>query len=501
MDIYDGISPAAVNKKEQNKLSIAIGLCMVFFFVELIGGLATGSLALLTDSFHLLSDVISFAISLSAIFISRWKPGPKFNFGYHRAEVIGAFISLLIIWLLTAMLLYEAYERLQNPEPIKGTVMFAIALIGVIFNVILALTLHDFHPHSHENGDNETGQHHHHHSPQRDISSDVGRNEFAQVASNSEFPYYQNEDSKRNIFEAPLSPSGQSHSHQHSNMNLKAAALHVLGDLLSSLGVLIASLFIMVEELTNIPVDEENRKPNRFLIADPICTFIFSIIVIATTVPMMRQCLIIFMEACPKNIDTNEVSKQISFLPSVKRVLYVKCWSMTMNHPLIILGVEADLSTQTTESADTAQELSFFPAPEDMPANAEARLMADEISYSISETSDVPGLGDSGSSSGFNNGSEDESVPLFRAKNPDKLDSTFAQNQQNTLHDQSVSLREFMKTSQPNSNREDIVYIRAIEKRQNLLVRMIKRVLWRKFKIRGNNAYITIQLKTSRDFS
>lgn len=123
-------------QREKRKLSIAIGLCLVFFALELVGGLWSGSLALLSDSFHLLTDVISFIISLSAIIISGWPATRRFTYGYHRAETVGAFVSILFIYILTAFLLWEAIERVQNPVPINGTMMFVIALIGVIVNIV-----------------------------------------------------------------------------------------------------------------------------------------------------------------------------------------------------------------------------------------------------------------------------------------------------------------------------------------------------------------------------
>jgi len=78
--------------------------------IELVGGLVAGSLAIMTDAAHLLSDASGFFISIGAIYVSKKRPTFTFNHGYHRAEVIGAFGSIAFIWFLTIWLLYEAID-------------------------------------------------------------------------------------------------------------------------------------------------------------------------------------------------------------------------------------------------------------------------------------------------------------------------------------------------------------------------------------------------------
>jgi zinc transporter 2 len=73
---------------------------------------------------------------LAAIVISGWKPTRRFSFGFHRAETIGAFLSILLIYVLTGFLVWEAIERVHNPVPIDGLMMFVVALIGVVVNIV-----------------------------------------------------------------------------------------------------------------------------------------------------------------------------------------------------------------------------------------------------------------------------------------------------------------------------------------------------------------------------
>ena len=91
----------ASNASAKKKLILSIVLCLIFFVIELTAGLYASSLAILSDSFHLLSDVVGFAISLGAIVLSQ-RPSTKLHsWGYHRAEIVGAILSTFLIWMLT----------------------------------------------------------------------------------------------------------------------------------------------------------------------------------------------------------------------------------------------------------------------------------------------------------------------------------------------------------------------------------------------------------------
>lgn len=95
-------------------------LCIIFMLIELFGGLIAGSLAIMTDAAHLLSDASGFFISIGAIYVSKKKPTFIFNHGFHWAEILGAFGSITLIWFLTIWLIYEAIERVIHPEEINA---------------------------------------------------------------------------------------------------------------------------------------------------------------------------------------------------------------------------------------------------------------------------------------------------------------------------------------------------------------------------------------------
>jgi Co/Zn/Cd efflux system component len=118
-------------------------ICIFFMGIEIAGGIMSDSLAILSDAAHMLSDFSGFAISLISIYISKRKPTDKMSFGYHRAEVIGALCSVLIIWVLTAWLVYEGIERIVSKHhEIVGTIMLIVAIIGLICNILMGQILH-----------------------------------------------------------------------------------------------------------------------------------------------------------------------------------------------------------------------------------------------------------------------------------------------------------------------------------------------------------------------
>ena len=91
---------------------IASGLCLLFIAGEVTGGYLSGSLAIMSDAAHMFSDFASFLVSLFAIHLGTKKSTRKFTFGLYRAEVLGALITVMIIWFVTGVLLYLAVQRL-----------------------------------------------------------------------------------------------------------------------------------------------------------------------------------------------------------------------------------------------------------------------------------------------------------------------------------------------------------------------------------------------------
>jgi cobalt-zinc-cadmium efflux system protein len=130
------------DKIKEKYLKIAIVLTSLYFLVEVIGGFYSGSLSLLGDAGHMLRDVFSLFITLGAIRIAKRLPSKTKTFGYHRIEILAAFINGLFLIGISLWILLEAIKRFIEPSSVKSPIMFFIAFIGFIINVYVALKLH-----------------------------------------------------------------------------------------------------------------------------------------------------------------------------------------------------------------------------------------------------------------------------------------------------------------------------------------------------------------------
>jgi zinc transporter 2 len=103
-----------------NKLIFVTVVCFIFMIAELVGGLVSRSVAIMTDAAHMFSDVAGFLIQICSIRLARRIPTKVYSFGYHRSEVLGALASIIIIWALVVALFVEAVKRTEeiiNGEP------------------------------------------------------------------------------------------------------------------------------------------------------------------------------------------------------------------------------------------------------------------------------------------------------------------------------------------------------------------------------------------------
>nr|CAH7718068.1 unnamed protein product [Callosobruchus chinensis] len=260
------------------KLLSAAGFCFLFMVAELLGGYIAGSLAVMTDAAHLFSDFIGFLISLLAIWIGRKPPSKSMTFGYYRAEVVGALLSVLTIWLLAGIFSTLAINRIYNEDyDIDANTMIILASLGLLVNIVMGGILHGV-CHAHGAG----GHNHMHHS--------------------------------------------HSGANDTSNINVRAAAIHVLGDLLQSVGVLVAALIIKFFPGAKV--------------ADPICTLIFSVIVICTTIRVGKDSLWYLIEGSPMN--TSQLKQELSKLASVKHVHSLHVWSLAPGKNAVAVHLAVD---------------------------------------------------------------------------------------------------------------------------------------------------------------
>lgn len=129
------------NEVNKNNLLIAIALNFSITTAEVIGGIISGSLSLVSDALHNLSDSISIIISYLALKISQRDNNERLTFGYKRAEILSALFNSVVLLAISMYLFREAYLKIKNPQPIDGLLMFIVALVGLLANFISVLIL------------------------------------------------------------------------------------------------------------------------------------------------------------------------------------------------------------------------------------------------------------------------------------------------------------------------------------------------------------------------
>ncbi len=147
------------------KLYIVIAISFVFISAEFVGGYISGSISVISDAFHLVTDLIGFSVSFGFIWLSRRIPTEKMTFGFHRMELLGALGNLFIIWFLAIFMIYEATIRIIDKEFVKEPLaMLIVGVGGLAVNIIMFFVLHsgshshglmseacDHHPEPHDN--------------------------------------------------------------------------------------------------------------------------------------------------------------------------------------------------------------------------------------------------------------------------------------------------------------------------------------------------------------
>lgn len=235
--------------QKQSKLTLWATLLITLFFtiVEFAGGLLSNSLALLSDSFHMLSDVLALGLSMLAIYFASRKPTARFTYGYLRFEVLAAFLNGLALSVISIGIFYEAVMRIVYPKQVESGLMLVVATIGLVVNIILTIIL------------------------MRSLKNEQ-------------------------------------------NINVQSALWHFIGDLLNSVGVILAVLLI---HFTGIQL------------FDPILSMLISIIIFRGGYKIVRNAWMILMESVPEDLDTDDVIKTIKTVPGVIDVHEFHLWGIT----------------------------------------------------------------------------------------------------------------------------------------------------------------------------
>lgn len=135
-----------VNEKSVKMLIISFAINMLLSIAEIIGGIVSGSVALIGDALHNTSDALSILIAVIAFKIGRKKASTKYTYGFKRAEVIGGFVNLILLFISGCYLLIEGVGRLIRPEQIEGMLIIWISVLALVVDVFTAkISHHDAH--------------------------------------------------------------------------------------------------------------------------------------------------------------------------------------------------------------------------------------------------------------------------------------------------------------------------------------------------------------------
>jgi cobalt-zinc-cadmium efflux system protein len=246
----------------ERRLSWVLVLTAGFMVVEAVGGWLAGSLALIADAGHMLSDTAALALAWAAFRVARRPHDEKRSYGYHRFQILAAFVNGLALFAIAAWIVFEAVGRLRAPAPVLGTPMLVIAVLGLAVNLIALAML--------RTGDRR-------------------------------------------------------------NLNVRAALLHVLGDLLGSAGAIVAAVVILATGWTPI---------------DPILSVALSLLILRGAWDVTRRAGHVLMEGAPEGFDDAAVKADLrAAVPGVVDVHHVHAWMLTAERPMVTLHVQLAPST------------------------------------------------------------------------------------------------------------------------------------------------------------
>lgn len=245
----------------------AVLLAMVltggFMLVEVAGGLISGSLALLADAGHMLTDFAALLLAWLGFRIARRPADARRSYGFDRFSVLAAFVNGIALFVLAVWIVVEAYHRIQDPNVVQSTPMLIVAVIGLGVNVLAFWVL--------SRGDK-------------------------------------------------------------SQLNMRAALLHVAGDLLGSVAAIVAALVIMATGWFPI---------------DPILSVFVALIILRSAWYVVKDSGHILLEGAPSGVDTDAIREALVDLPYVQRVHHIHAWSISEERPMVTLHALVDDATPT----------------------------------------------------------------------------------------------------------------------------------------------------------
>lgn len=239
------------------RLLWAFAITALFMVAEVIGGVLSGSLALLADAGHMLTDTAALLFALLAVQFARRPANARHTFGWLRLTTLAAFVNAIALVVITILIVWEAIQRFSHPQPIAGWTMLIVAFAGLLANIASFWILHQ--------------------------------------------------------------------GSEEKNLNVRAAALHVLGDLLGSVGAIVAAVVILWTGWTPI---------------DPILSVLVSCLVLRSAWALLKESVNELLEGAPGAIDIEALKRKLSrSIPEIRNVHHVHIW-LVGEKPLMTLHVQ-----------------------------------------------------------------------------------------------------------------------------------------------------------------
>ncbi|XP_042630227.1 zinc transporter 1 [Cyprinus carpio] len=351
------------------RLLCMLSLTLVFFFVEVVVSRITASLAMLSDSFHMLSDVIALIVALIAVsFAETARATSKNTYGWIRAEVMGALVNAVFLTALCFTIVLEAVERYTLPHEIENPrVVIWVGVAGLLVNVLGLFLFHGhagFGGHGHSHG----GHSHLHKTNRREFEKPKAHEEEYNLMINSNSSQgYQTSELNSDSLNIKITAKGSLEDLDHSSesssqMNMRGVFLHVFGDALGSVIVVVnALIFTFVwtpchsdeicfnpcrsshlteHQHVNTTVLSQSKTPDRMprtvsvagpcwvLYLDPTLCLIMVCILLYTAFPLLKESALILLQTVPKQIDMHKLNGRLRRLDGVMAVHDLHIWQL-----------------------------------------------------------------------------------------------------------------------------------------------------------------------------
>ncbi|CDF88587.1 BN860_13762g1_1 [Zygosaccharomyces bailii CLIB 213] len=354
----------SLTTKEFRLISL-LTLDTVFFFLEITIGYMSKSLALIADSFHMLNDIISLLVALWAVNVSKNRnPDAKYTYGWKRAEILGALINAVFLIALCFTIFIEALQRLLDPPTIENPKLVLIVGIAGLCSNILGLAIFHDHGHSHGHSHSDSKAHGHAHiddessllereqsfyqggpSPSS-ISMDHSNNNIHDIWPQSVVERYSTENTgllDRGRGNGANAVSQRERKKSQRSLNMHGVFLHVAGDALGNIGVIIAGLAIW----------KTNFSWKQY--TDPVVSLLITGIVFSTALPLSRKSSRILLQATPSTISADEVKDEVLHVPGVLSVHDFHIWNLTES--LYIASIHVQINSTPSQFVGVAKAI------------------------------------------------------------------------------------------------------------------------------------------------